>query len=174
MSTKKKLFWSGGKPLFVPLIGCLFQKIMSTSTSLCGRREKRIQKDIASVRALSLKENGVYADPTTFSLPEWAVFVQGPVESVWGGGVFKLKMSFPQGYPFDPIKINFAHGIFHPNVGSGGTICLDIIKKDAWSPSYTLVEDVCCGKGWFRVQGLVRVEGFLIIFTECVRRLRVI
>lgn len=108
-----------------------------SAQALC-RREKRIQKDIASVRALSLKENGVFVDSTTFSEPEWAVFVQGPVESVWGGGVFKLKMSFPQGYPFDPIKINFAHGIFHPNVGSGGTICLDIIKKDAWSPSYTL------------------------------------
>ncbi|CAD7959253.1 unnamed protein product [Amoebophrya sp. A120] len=99
---------------------------------------KRIQKDMMNVQALSLETNGCWVDPQTFDKPEWHVYIQGPVKTVWEKGVFKLKMSFPDNYPFDPIKINFDKGIYHPNVGTGGTICLDIIKKDAWSPSYTL------------------------------------
>ncbi len=107
--------------------------------SASARQQKRIQKDIKTVQELTLERNGVWVDPKTFDKSEWLVYIQGPVASPWEEGVFKLKMSFPANYPFSPVKINFAHGIYHPNVGTGGTICLDIIKAEAWSPSYTLV-----------------------------------
>ncbi|CAD7931329.1 unnamed protein product [Amoebophrya sp. A25] len=103
-----------------------------------AKATKRIQKDIASVSTLSLENTGCWVDPKTFDKAEWHVYIQGPVNTPWEKGVFKLKMSFPDNYPFEPVKINFEKGIYHPNVGSGGTICLDIIKREAWSPSYTL------------------------------------
>eukprot|EP00392_Amoebophrya_sp_AT5.2_P004331 g4339.t1 len=101
---------------------------------------KRIQKDMLTVKPLTLETNGCYVEPDTFDKPEWHVYIQGrrPVATPWEKGVFKLKMSFPDNYPFDPVKINFDKGIYHPNVGTGGSICLDIIKKEAWSPSMTL------------------------------------
>lgn len=103
-----------------------------------ARCAKRIQKDILAVKPLTLAEHGVWIDPATFDSPQWGVYIQGPLETFWSDGVFKLEMSFPESYPFAPIKIKFVHGIYHPNVGSGGTICLDIIKNEAWSPSYSL------------------------------------
>lgn len=102
------------------------------------RAGKRIQKDILVVQKLTLDVHGVYVDPQSFEKPQWKVYIQGPLDTCWETGVFRLNMSFPDNYPFGPVKINFDKGIWHPNVGSGGTICLDIIKQEAWSPSYSL------------------------------------
>lgn len=106
---------------------------------MAGRAAKRIAKDIQQVRDLRLETSGVWVDDTTFEKPEWQVYIQGPINSPWEDGVFKLRCSFPDKYPFEPVKVQFDKGVYHPNVGSGGTICLDIIKSEAWSPSYTLL-----------------------------------
>eukprot|EP00928_Gymnodinium_smaydae_P067656 TRINITY_DN50653_c0_g1_i1.p1 TRINITY_DN50653_c0_g1~~TRINITY_DN50653_c0_g1_i1.p1 ORF type:complete len:230 (+),score=41.51 TRINITY_DN50653_c0_g1_i1:23-691(+) len=40
-----------------------------------------------------------------------------------------------------PPKMRFATKLFHPNVGCGhtpGAICLDILRKEGWSPALTL------------------------------------
>lgn len=53
------------------------------------------------------------------------------------GGIFKLEIQIPDRYPFEPPKVNFVTPIYHPNIDSGGRICLDTIKmppKGAWKP----------------------------------------
>lgn len=104
-----------------------------------ARRQKRIAKEAQTCEKLTLEQNGIYVDPKTTKSGTWIVYMQGPVNTIWETGVFRLDMSFPDGYPFDPIKIAFNKPIFHPNVGannSKGAICLDIIRKEKWSPSY--------------------------------------
>ncbi|KAH8205677.1 hypothetical protein TruAng_000171 [Truncatella angustata] len=66
----------------------------------------------------------------------------GPVgedlsDSPYSGGVFFLAIHFPTDYPFKPPKVNFTTRIYHPNINSNGSICLDILR-DQWSPALTI------------------------------------
>ena len=61
----------------------------------------------------------------------------GPKESPYEGGVFFLTIAFPSDYPFKPPKCHFTTKIYHCNIASNGSICLDILK-DQWSPALTI------------------------------------
>lgn len=61
----------------------------------------------------------------------------GPGDSPFQGGVFFLSIHFPTDYPFKPPKVNFTTRIYHPNINSNGSICLDILR-DQWSPALTI------------------------------------
>ncbi|KAJ5999142.1 ubiquitin-conjugating enzyme E2 4 [Penicillium sp. IBT 35674x] len=58
-------------------------------------------------------------------------------DSPYSGGVFFLNIQFPTDYPFKPPKVNFTTRIYHPNINSNGSICLDILR-DQWSPALTI------------------------------------
>ena len=67
----------------------------------------------------------------------WSATIMGPGDSSYQGGVFFLSIKFPSDYPFKPPKITFQTRIYHPNINSNGSICLDILK-DQWSPALTI------------------------------------
>ena len=67
----------------------------------------------------------------------WQATIMGPEDSPYTGGVFFLNIHFPNDYPFKPPKIQFFTRIYHPNINSNGSICLDILK-DQWSPALTI------------------------------------
>jgi len=97
---------------------------------------KRIQKELidlgkdppANCSAGPLDEKDQY---------HWQATIMGPDDSPYAGGVFFLNIHFPTDYPFKPAKINFTTRIYHPNINSNGSICLDILK-DQWSPALTI------------------------------------
>eukprot|EP00658_Telonema_sp_P-2_P002545 TRINITY_DN1095_c0_g1_i7.p1 TRINITY_DN1095_c0_g1~~TRINITY_DN1095_c0_g1_i7.p1 ORF type:complete len:174 (+),score=40.88 TRINITY_DN1095_c0_g1_i7:150-671(+) len=77
------------------------------------------------------------AGPVGDDLFNWQATIMGPPDSPFQGGVFFLNVHFPSDYPFKAPKINFTTRIYHPNINSNGSICLDILK-DQWSPALTI------------------------------------
>jgi len=63
--------------------------------------------------------------------------IMGPGDSPYSGGVFFVMIHFPPDYPFKPPKVQFQTKVYHPNVNSQGSICLDILKEQ-WSPALTI------------------------------------
>lgn len=77
------------------------------------------------------------AGPVGDDLFHWQATIMGPVESPYAGGVFFIVIHFPTDYPFKPPKVTFKTKVYHPNVNSNGSICLDILKEQ-WSPALTV------------------------------------
>ena len=97
---------------------------------------KRITKELqdlgrdppANCSAGPIDENDQY---------HWQATIMGPSDTQFDGGVFFLNIHFPTDYPFKPAKITFTTRIYHPNINSNGSICLDILKEQ-WSPALTI------------------------------------
>ena len=67
----------------------------------------------------------------------WNATIIGPNETPYEGGIFKLDIYFPSNYPFKPPKCNFITKIYHPNINSAGSICIDILRNN-WSPALSV------------------------------------
>ncbi|RWV94959.1 hypothetical protein GW17_00042456 [Ensete ventricosum] len=113
---------------------------------------KRIQKELMDLQRDP--PTSCSAGPVGEDLFHWQATIMGPSDSPYAGGVFFVKIHFPPDYPFKPPKVNFQtkfahakgyyiiHGcqlmqVYHPNINSTGSICLDILKEQ-WSPALTL------------------------------------
>lgn len=68
----------------------------------------------------------------------WSAQIMGPKDTPFEGGVFNLDINFGTDYPFKPPKVRFTTKIFHPNVSEDGSICLDILRQDQWSPALSI------------------------------------
>jgi ubiquitin-conjugating enzyme E2 D len=97
------------------------------------------------LRRLTLELKNIKEDPpfncsagtVNDDLYHWNATIIGPEDSPYAGGIFNLDIHFPMNYPFKPPKCNFKTKIYHPNINSAGSICVDILK-DNWSPALTL------------------------------------
>ncbi|XP_032434226.1 ubiquitin-conjugating enzyme E2 D4 isoform X1 [Xiphophorus hellerii] len=77
------------------------------------------------------------AGPVGDDLFHWQATIMGPSDSPYQSGVFFLTIHFPTDYPFKPPKVAFTTKIYHPNINSNGSICLDILRSQ-WSPALTV------------------------------------
>ncbi|KAJ8013682.1 hypothetical protein DPEC_G00032330 [Dallia pectoralis] len=77
------------------------------------------------------------AGPVGEDLFHWQATIMGPGDSPYQSGVFFLTIHFPTDYPFKPPKVAFTTKIYHPNINSNGSICLDILRSQ-WSPALTV------------------------------------
>lgn len=81
------------------------------------------------------QEKSVSAFPDGENLFKWVGTISGPKDSVYESLKYKLSLQFPNSYPYTAPAVKFLTPCFHPNVDTGGNICLDILK-DKWSALY--------------------------------------
>jgi ubiquitin-conjugating enzyme E2 D/E len=70
-------------------------------------------------------------------ITKWNATIFGPTDTPYSGGVFHLNIEFGKDYPYKPPTVYFTTPIYHCNINSRGTICLDLLKTN-WSPSLTV------------------------------------
>ncbi|KAG4306059.1 hypothetical protein PORY_000047 [Pneumocystis oryctolagi] len=58
---------------------------------------------------------------------EWEVLIIGPEDTLYEGGFFRCRLSFPLEYPHLPPKMRFITELYHPNVYADGLVCISIL-----------------------------------------------
>ncbi|URE24402.1 ubiquitin-conjugating enzyme [Musa troglodytarum] len=102
------------------------------SSAMASRRIIKELKDLQKDPPTSCS-----AGPVGEDMFHWQATIMGPPDSPYAGGVFLVTIHFPPDYPFKPPKVAFRTKVFHPNINSNGSICLDILKEQ-WSPALTI------------------------------------
>jgi ubiquitin-conjugating enzyme E2 I len=75
----------------------------------------------------------------SLNLMVWEAGIPGKEKTDWAGGMYKVKMEFPNEYPSKPPKCSFVPPLYHVNVYNCGEICLSILNPDAgWKPGITI------------------------------------
>ena len=92
---------------------------------------KKVLKEIHDITSESL--DGIKLIANENDICDIQAFIDGPLETPYQGGLFRLKIILCKGFPAQPPKAYFITKIFHPNVASNGEICVNTLKKD-WKP----------------------------------------
>ncbi|KAF2988550.1 hypothetical protein EK904_006204 [Melospiza melodia maxima] len=119
--------------------GCNSRLIRPDSTSTVKKCNNRFQENELSDLARDPPAQ-CSAGPVGDDMFHWQATIMGPNDSPYQGGVFFLTIHFPTDYPFKPPKVAFTTRIYHPNINSNGSICLDILRSQ-WSPALTISKD---------------------------------
>ena len=66
----------------------------------------------------------------------WAIII-GPEGTPYHGFKLTLNITIGDNFPFNAPQVCFTANIWHPNVGTSGNICLDILNSN-WTPALKL------------------------------------
>ncbi|KAJ4778655.1 Ubiquitin-conjugating enzyme E2 5 [Rhynchospora pubera] len=94
------------------------------------RREMDLMKLMMSDYKVEMVNDGIN---------EFFVDFHGPKESLYQGGVWRMRVELPDAYPYKSPSIGFVNKMYHPNVDEmSGSVCLDVINQ-TWSPMFDLL-----------------------------------
>ena len=99
---------------------------------------------MSTIQRLKKELHDIQKDPPTYcsagpvdnDMMHWNANIIGPKECPYQDGVFYLDIHYTTEYPFKPPKVQFKTKIYHPNIDSAGSICVDILSTK-WSPALT-------------------------------------
>ncbi|ARF08835.1 ubiquitin-conjugating enzyme E2 [Catovirus CTV1] len=100
---------------------------------MSGIIEKRLLREYENLMKGKNKINGIKVTIQDNNVRYYLMELEGPEDTPYQGGLFKLELYYTDEYPNVPPKVRFLNKIYHPNVDGLGRICLDILK-DKWSP----------------------------------------
>ncbi len=148
LSLSLSLFFCLGRRDFGLLVSvksvCLTRGRRARSERTSRRTTSAVEGEMASSlprriiketqRLLQEPVPGITAIPSEDNVRHFHVSIEGPTDSPYEGGIFRLELFLPDGYPMDPPKVLFKTKIYHPNIDKLGRICLDVLKEK-WSPA---------------------------------------
>ncbi|XP_047988001.1 ubiquitin-conjugating enzyme E2 S [Leguminivora glycinivorella] len=70
-------------------------------------------------------------------LSDITALIDGPAETPYFGGVFRVQIKLGKEFPAAPPRAYFLTRIFHPNVSREGEVCVNTLKRD-WRPELGL------------------------------------
>lgn len=95
----------------------------------------RINKEIKELQLEPLQ--GITLTQDSDNIHMWEGKLDGPEGTFYHGFVLEVKIVLSENYPLEAPIVHFKHPLFHPNVSTSGSICLDILKAQ-WSPTLTI------------------------------------
>lgn len=113
----------------------------SASAKLLQNQFKKFQSEPVEGIAVELNDDNLH---------EWKVYIEGPKETFYEGGIFQLAMKFPSDYPMSPPTVTFLSDFWHPNVYTDGKVCISILHppgvdemsgelpEERWLPTQTV------------------------------------
>ncbi|QRV99456.1 ubiquitin-conjugating enzyme [Ceratobasidium sp. AG-Ba] len=84
------------------------------------------------------------------NLLEWEVMIIGPPDTIYEGGFFKARLTFPENFPLYPPEMRFITPMWHPNIYPDGRVCISILHapgddqygyeqaSERWLPVHTV------------------------------------
>ena len=76
---------------------------------------------------------GIHVIINDDDITELQAVIDGPADTPYVGGRFRVKLALDKDFPQSPPKGFFLTKIFHPNVSARGEICVNTLKRD-WKP----------------------------------------
>ncbi|VDO08722.1 unnamed protein product [Rodentolepis nana] len=80
----------------------------------------------------------------------WDAALFGPPQTLYEGGYFKARLSFPHDYPYNPPTVRFLSEMFHPNIFENGNVCISILH----SPGEDMYSDEHPSEQWNPTQSV--------------------
>jgi len=72
---------------------------------------------------------GFAVDLVDDNIYKWRVYIAGPGDTCYHGGIFQAELDFPMDYPFSPPTMKFISEFWHPNVYPDGKVCIRYVLK---------------------------------------------
>ncbi|KAH9390352.1 hypothetical protein TYRP_023179 [Tyrophagus putrescentiae] len=111
---------------------------MSHESVTMNPAAKRIEKDLAIFKMDQAAQAMYHIEPESkddiFKLKG---YVYGPPDTPYQGGVFHLKMTVPNDYPFCLPVCKMITKVWHPNIDEAGSICLDTLSSK-WTAAMSI------------------------------------
>jgi len=90
------------------------------ATRLLSNTLKKLQQEPVEGFTVQIEDDA--------NLFDWKVYLEGPSDTLYEGGVFALTMKFPSDFPMSPPELTFVSEFWHPNVyKDSGAVCISIL-----------------------------------------------
>ena len=99
--------------------------------------EKLIKKEYQIVKEEPFPSLGISIGlPDKNDYFKWDIVIFGPDDSIYAGGIFKMRIKFEEEFPFTMPNVKFVTKIYHCNVSDEGDVKIPSLQK--WNDNISM------------------------------------